>query len=110
MVEGKLRYEDLRTVYFISPKYLLEDVRRCFTKLGLCVDILKGTENQWILKGSKPNVNVTIFLTYERKVAIPSPLFGEIPVSSLRAMVESVEEFINIFKKCYEICLLRSLG
>ena len=105
-----LRYEDSRTVYFISPKYLLEDVKRCFAKLGLDVDMFKETEKQWILKGFKPNVSVTVSLTYERKAVTLFALFGEIPVSNLRAIVESSEDFINAFKTCYEICLLRCLG
>lgn len=105
-----MKYEDLRTIYFISPKYLLEDVKRCLAKLGLHVDEIEETEDQWTLRGSKPNVNVMVSLGCKRKAVTPLTLFGEIPVSSLRAIVESSENFIDAFKRCYEICLLRCLG
>lgn len=105
-----MRCEDLRTIYFVPPKHLLEDVKRCFAKLGLQVNELEESGDRWTLTGSKPNASVTVSLLCEKKAVEPLNVFGEILVSCLRATVESGEDFISAFKTCYETCLLRCLG
>ncbi|RLG61268.1 hypothetical protein DRN86_00315 [Candidatus Geothermarchaeota archaeon] len=100
-----MEVKDERLVYFIPPKVLLVDVKRCFEKTGLKVNKQEISNDFWRISGFKEDLQVTVSLRHEKVKVFP--FSGPIPVNKLSAHLIGDESQIKKFKWNYEVSLLR---
>ena len=93
----------------IGPRYLIQDLTRALSKLGLRPSVAKEGES-WSIEGSDEGRHVKITLTSYERVVPGLEVLGPIPVSQVRVVAEGPGEFISALRYRLEVELLRCLG
>ncbi len=93
----------------IRPRYLVQDITRALTKLGLELSMGKE-DDSWSIEGSGGGRHVKITLRNEECVVPGLEVLGPIPVSQVRVVARGPEEFISALRYRLEVELLRCLG
>jgi len=101
---------DERLIQFIPPKHLLTDLERAFQRAGIPLESVETTPDGWLLKSHKGENSVNVYLSTRVQVVPLLRVFGPIPVSKLKTVMQGTEEFIRRFKHSLDVSLLRCLG
>ena len=93
----------------IRPRYLVQDITRALTKLGLRPSV-EEKGSSWFIEGSGEGRHVKIILKSYERVVPGLEVLGPIPVSQVRVLARGPEEFISALRYRLEVELLRCLG
>ncbi|MEM2909960.1 MAG: hypothetical protein QXO01_02685 [Nitrososphaerota archaeon] len=108
---------DVRTIHFVRPEVILDDVKRVLNALGIAFDVKEEEELSWTIAGKKDNNEVKIKITcklvpfksilgVERSLMIIDPA----PITTIETYSTGDAEFNEKFKRRLELGLFRAGG